>query len=113
MPLMELYEVCKHGRFKNCECFAEKPKPEYEVNDKLEPVYSNFDHTYNKAVVALLRAHPRMASDHTAWDFHGTVWFDGVKWHEHVYCYHSLVAKYEGDTLEEVIEAAIDNHGRE
>lgn len=79
----------------------------------LATLYSNFDHTLNEAVLEIITEQPFRAGEHTAWEFHGVVWFDGKLWYEEVSRYHSVVATYTGESALDVIEQANDDWGHE
>lgn len=48
---------------------------------------------------------------HSAWHFNGLVWWDGKRFCEQVWRYHSPVAYYEADTLRELMETVNDDYG--
>jgi len=77
-----------------------------------ESVYSNFDHEIDNKVVFELQAGDCFAF-HAAWDYCGSVWFvpESRKWVEQVERYTVTIDFITGDTVEEVIQKTIDEHG--
>lgn len=90
---------------------AAQLRPEGET---AEPVYANCDHQLNAAVVAELEANPSLCAQHASWNFCGYVWRgrDGV-WRDEVWRYHSPVQTFEGESAQDVIDAANDTYGHD
>lgn len=77
-----------------------------------DTIYSNFDCEIDNNIVELLKENPNVLSArHAAWDFAGTVWFDGTMWHEEIWQYHSFVETISGDDALTLIEFVNDRYG--
>jgi hypothetical protein len=77
----------------------------------LGDVYSNFDHRYDNEVRLQLEASQPMAACHPGWEFHSTIVHDNDRYTAYVMRFNTLVAAYQADTLEAVIEHTIENWG--
>lgn len=88
------------------------PPADWPVIAGVDPVLTNFpgDVGVNKDVADLLTRN-RWIGEHTAWNFHGRVWFDGGRWHERVSVEKQAVASYSAETLEELRKIVNDEHG--
>ena len=86
---------------------TEYKKPEEEG----DIVYSNLDHDYEMTEEQVKNS--GMCHAHPAWNFCGYVWFDieNQKFVEEVMIYRSVVDVLCGETLDEVIQEAIDLYG--
>lgn len=73
---------------------------------------TNFDHTVSYGLEDLLRS-GKIYCYHTAWEFHGDVWFEDGLFHERVNRYHVAVAHHEAPTLQELMQIVNDEHGWE
>jgi len=75
--------------------------------------YSNFDleHPGEEAENAV-RAGTHFI-EHTAWDHHGIIWFEGGRFVEQVKVHRSKQEPLYGSTLGEVFEAVNEQHGWE
>jgi hypothetical protein len=82
-------------------------KPEEEGNT----VYSNFNHDYEMTEEQVKNS--GMYHQHAAWNFCGYAWFDieNQEFVEEVMIYRSVVNVLCGETLDEVIQEAIDLYG--
>ena len=77
-----------------------------------EAVYSNFDHRLNTKVFLKLKNNPnQFKAQHSAWNFFGYIWFDGIKWKEEIWTYHSLQEILEAEEIEDVIYEANEKYG--
>jgi hypothetical protein len=74
-------------------------------------VMSNFDHTVDPGMDEDLRA--GMRGEHTAWNFHGEVWFDPAEgaFKEEVSVYKVVRGILSAPTLEELMRAVSDEYG--
>jgi hypothetical protein len=82
-------------------------KPEEEGN----VVYSNFNHDYEMTEEQIKNS--GMYHAHPAWDFCGYVWFDieKQKFVEEIMIYRNVVNVLCGETLDGVIQEAVDLYG--
>ena len=83
----------------------EKPEEEGDT------VYSNIDHTYEMTEEQVKNS--KMYHCHAAWNSCGYVWFDLEKQQfvEEIWVYKSIVNVLYGETLEAVIQKAIELYG--
>lgn len=83
-----------------------------EITNKEGGIYSNFDHVLNEGVKEVLQNKPNECwSHHAAWDFCGYIWYDGKRWREEIWVYHSFQEVLEADTVEDLIEGANEKYG--
>jgi len=71
---------------------------------------SNCDHTIDNGMEDVLRSQP-VAGSHFAWDFCGTVWFDGENFVEEVFRFHVPVEILKAPSLRELMTAVNDKYG--
>lgn len=72
---------------------------------------SNFDHSVDPGMEDDLRA--GMRGEHSAWNFHGVVWFDPDKgvFREEVKVYGAVRGTWSAPTLEELMHEVNDRFG--
>lgn len=75
-------------------------------------VYSNYAHEFDEDVRKQLEK-GNCSANHAAWNFHGTIWFDGQRWNEEIRCYRVLVETIVADSLQELIEESNTKYGRD
>lgn len=87
---------------------GEQAAPEAIWSDK---VMSNFDHTVDPGMEDDLRT--GMRGQHTAWNFHGQVWYDadGGWFTEEVSVHKAVRAILSAPTLEELMREVNDEYG--
>ena len=76
---------------------------EREATDK--DIYSNFDHSLNEEVEAVLKANERLFAQHSAWNFCGYVYYANGTWYDEVWRYNIPYETISGDTAFEVIQS--------
>ena len=82
--------------------------------EEIELGMSNFDHTTDPGFEDALRAAPgKVWGRHSAWNFNGTVWFDGKLFYEQVWRHHSHVTTMCAETLEQLMSDVNDEYGAE
>ena len=82
--------------------------------EELSAVYSNFDHRIEEEVVRQLMEKPgKSVAQHAGWNFSGHVWYDNGQWFNETWCYRSPRHLFIGATVNDVIEQALDQHGRD
>ena len=74
-------------------------------------VYSNFDHEFDPAVVAMLAADMRHIAQHAAWDFCGYVARAEAGWREDVWQHNRPVASYVCVDLPLLIAHVVKTYG--
>lgn len=79
----------------------------------LDTVYTNRTHELDESIAAKLAEGNVTAAPHTALDFHGYIWFHDGCWHEAVQVYKVHKVTFVGSTIREVIEATIEEFGRD
>ena len=73
---------------------------------------TNFDHSIDAGLDNLLRSNPnKVCVGHAAWNFHGTVWFDGEQFVEEVWTYGSPREVIKAGTIPELMEAVNSEYG--
>lgn len=73
---------------------------------------SNFDHIIDRDVEEKLKQGNCIA-DYPAWNFHGTLWFNGENFQCQIKRYQVHVDTIEAPTLEEIMEKASDRWGHD
>ncbi len=86
------------------------PRPLLE--DVIRTVYSNLVHSFDDEAVELLKRGALPCAAHTAWDFHGTIWFEDGVWKEQVWTRRYPSAQYESKHLPSLVEHVLERHGR-
>jgi hypothetical protein len=71
---------------------------------------TNFDHTIEDGAEETLRS-GKFYGSHAAWDFHGTVWWDGSQFAERVRVYRVTRGTYRATTLRELMTKVSDIYG--
>jgi hypothetical protein len=71
---------------------------------------SNYDGRIEPDFETALRTGPVWGA-HSAWEFYGRVWFDGVHFHEQVWRYGAPVAHFMAASLEALRDAVNDEWG--
>ncbi len=85
-----------------------------DTMEQLDLGMSNLDGTVDEGLAEALQVKPATVNaQHSAWNFCGYVWFEGGKFREQVWQYHSPIEEFEADTLEELMGKANDNYGYE
>lgn len=85
-----------------------------EGAEELETVYSNCDHQLEADIAKQLEERSGQTfSQHAGWNFCGYIWHKDGKWHNETWCYGSPRHVFTGDKIEDVIEQACDQHGRD
>ena len=74
-----------------------------------DSVMSNFDHEIDHDVEQKVKQGGHYA-DYPAWNFHGTVWFDG-KFKCEIRRHHCHIATLEAETLQEIMDEASASWG--
>ncbi len=89
--------------------------PDLESMDELDGVYSNcFHEGVDHEVASELKANPGKAyAQHAAYNFCGYVWFSAGQFHEQIWVHRRMVEVLSADEIEELIENANDQYGRE
>jgi hypothetical protein len=77
---------------------------------KIDEHMSNFDHSIDAGMGKRLRE-GGTRSEHSAWDFHGDVWFADGQFHEEVRTYHTYRGTFSAPTLSELMDAVNDEYG--
>ena len=80
--------------------------------EESEPHMSNCDGSIDGGFEENLKTQ-KFYGQHAAWDFCGCAWYDGKKFHEEVWMYHSHVDTISADTLQELMESVNDEYGYE
>lgn len=78
----------------------------------LEPIeqeMSNCDHSIDEGMDGALRAGG--VGEHSAWDFHGDVWFEDGQFHEEVWVYKEYRETSSADTLEQLMTEVNAEYG--
>jgi len=75
-------------------------------------VMSNFDCELDKDVAGKLVG-GNCHAGHCAWNFHGTVWYEGGKFHERVMRYGSVAGTLTANSVDELTRAVNDEYGWE
>ena len=70
---------------------------------------SNFDGKINEGMEEKLKS-GKFYGTYPAWNFHGTVWFDGV-FKCGIMQYHHHTATIEGESLQEIMDEACERYG--
>lgn len=73
---------------------------------------SNFDHVIDDGFADALQG-GKVYGRHAAWNFNGTVWWDGKQFAEEVWVYRVPRDVLRADTLEELMEEVNDRYGSE
>lgn len=93
---------------------ADKPQVfrDFDQMTQIEPLMSNCGHTIDDCMDEQLRANPGVAySQHCAWNFHGTVWFENEAFHEEVWVYGSPRQTISAASLQELMTKVNDEYG--
>ena len=88
-----------------------RPPPNH-YTAKLDRVASNFDHVIDRDIAEKLKTGPFL-STYSAWNFHGTVWWDCEL---SKYCclisqYHDEIETIIADSIQDIMDDACDKYG--
>jgi hypothetical protein len=86
------------------------PCPEMVGKNNVGKIYSNLDHEFTAENVARV-SRGGCHGKHYAWNFCGTVWFDGKEWCEDVMRYGDHVELITGPSVEHVVAEANKKYG--
>jgi hypothetical protein len=90
------------------------PRPATDHMANLGVVVRNLDHLPDYSIAEQLAARPGQAyGEHTAWDFHGRIWYTDGTWYEEVMVYQQHQGIYRAATLEELVERVCARFGRD
>ena len=73
----------------------------------------NLGHTIDSGVEKFLKETPNSYIQHSAWNFHGYVWFEAGKFTEQVWRYKFPQTEISAETLEALMEAVNSEFGME
>lgn len=76
-------------------------------------VASNFDHAIDAGIEDQLRTDETTYAEHTAWNFHGIVWYEAGKCFEAVCRYHVYQRTFEGPDVRAVSDSASEMFGHD
>ena len=78
----------------------------------LGEVMSNFDHSIDKDIAKKLRETESYA-DYSAWNFHGTVWYENEQYHCEIWIYHCHENTISNQDLQEIMDEASYEYGND
>ena len=78
--------------------------------EEIDVVYSNLDHLLNEKIAEKLKS-GNFRSHHPAWEFSGMIIFREGKFIERVMRYKALIAYYENEDIQDLIDNTNKNHG--
>lgn len=82
--------------------------------EELGTVYSNFDHRLDDDLAKKLEEKSGKAfARHAAWNFCGYVWHADGQWHNETWTYGHPAHVFVGESVQNVVEQACDQHGRD